>query len=81
MAFIELVSEEDATGTLARIYAGGRDRAGGVANIIRVMSQDAASLQASMGFYLALMKRENALDAARREMLAAVVSNVNDCYY
>jgi len=34
-----------------------------------------------MQFYVSLMKRPNALDAARREMLATVVSNVNDCYY
>ena len=34
-----------------------------------------------MQFYTSLMKTENALTAAQREMLAAVVSNVNDCYY
>jgi len=27
------------------------------------------------------MKSTNALDAVRRELLAAVVSNVNDCFY
>ena len=54
---------------------------GGIANIIRVMSEDGRSLQASMQFYVALMKSPNALTPARREMLAAVVSNANDCYY
>jgi hypothetical protein len=34
-----------------------------------------------MQFYVTLMKTPNALGAARREMLAAVVSNVNECYY
>ena len=34
-----------------------------------------------MMFYLKLMKSPNGLSAARREMLAAVVSNLNDCYY
>ena len=52
-----------------------------MANIIKVMSLDGRSVQGSMQFYVTLMKTENALDAARREMLATVVSNINECYY
>ena len=81
MAHIRQIAEDEATGLLEQIYAAGRSRAGGVANIIRIMSLDAESTQASMRFYLSLMKRPNALSAARREMLATVVSNVNECYY
>lgn len=81
MAFIEQIAESDAEGALAQLYSSSRARAGGVANIIRVMSQDAASAIQAMQFYVSLMKSKNALDAARREMLAAVVSNVNDCFY
>jgi alkylhydroperoxidase family enzyme len=81
MAYIEQVSEEQATGSLKKVYDAGSSRAGSVANIIRVMSQDARSLQASMQFYLSVMKSSNPLSPARREMLATVVSNVNACYY
>ena len=81
MAYIEQIAEEDASERLARIYAAARERAGGVANIIRVMSRDAAVLEGSMLFYVNLMKSPNALSTARRELLAAVVSNINDCYY
>ncbi|MFK7959284.1 MAG: hypothetical protein AB8G96_02060 [Phycisphaerales bacterium] len=82
MAHIEQVGDADATGRLARIYAAARDRADGVvAGIIRVMSRDVASLEGSMAFYLSVMKTPNALPPAQRELLAAVVSNVNDCYY
>ncbi len=81
MAYIRQVSEDEATGRLKSIYDAGRARAGGVANIIKVMSLDAPSTQGSMGFYLSIMKRDNALPAPQREMLATVVSNVNDCYY
>lgn len=81
MAHVHQVPDDEARGLLAQIYAAGRARAGGVANIIRVMSLDPPTLQASMGIYLALMKSPNALSAARREMLAAVVSNINACYY
>jgi alkylhydroperoxidase family enzyme len=81
MAYIEQVSEEDADGLVAGIYGAARQRAGYVANIMKVMSRDGRSLQGSMQFYVALMKSPNALSPARREMLATVVSNANDCYY
>ena len=81
MAFIKLIGEDEATGLLERVYAAGRARAGSVANIIKVMSRNARSTQASMGFYVSVMKTDNGLSPARREMLAAVVSNINGCYY
>ena len=81
MAFIKQVDETEATGALQRVYETARERSGGVANIIRVMSRDGRSVQSSMHFYMSLMKTDNALSAARREMLAAVVSNINECYY
>ena len=81
MAYIQQVEESEAQDQLAGVYDAARRRTGGIANIIRVMSRDSNSLASSMQFYLSMMKSDNALDAARREMLAVVVSNVNDCYY
>lgn len=81
MPHIRTVGEDEATGPIKAIYDAGRARAGEVANIIKVMSQDGRSTQASMAFYVSLMKAPNALDAPQREMLAAVVSNINECYY
>lgn len=81
MAYIRIASEAEASGKLGRIYESARQRTGRVANIIKVMSLDATVAQASMQFYAALMKSNNALDPARREMLATVVSNINECYY
>ena len=81
MAFVSQVGETEATGVLQRVYAAAQSRAGSVANIIKVMSLDGRSVQGSMQFYVSLMKTPNALDAPRREMLATVVSNVNECYY
>jgi hypothetical protein len=81
LAYIRQINEEPADGALRRVYDAGRTRSGGVAQIIKVMSLDAPSLQGSMQLYVSTMKRTNALSAARREMLAAVVSNVNECYY
>ncbi|MHC4948081.1 MAG: carboxymuconolactone decarboxylase family protein [Planctomycetota bacterium] len=81
MAFIRQIDPNEAEGPLKRVYDAAAGRSGGVANIIKVMGLDARSVQASMGFYVSIMKADNALDAARREMLATVVSNINDCYY
>lgn len=81
MAFIRQIDEEEAEGPLRQVYEAARRRAGHVANIIRVMSRDAASAQASMQFYTGVMKSPGPLATARREMIAAVVSSVNACYY
>ena len=81
MAYIDLPSEDQATGLLAQIYDQARARTGGVAQILQVMSRDPETLHGSMALYVNLMKRPNALSSARRELLATVVSNVNDCYY
>jgi alkylhydroperoxidase family enzyme len=81
MARIRQIDEGDATGPLKQIYDAAIGRAGEVANIIKVMSLDPRVAQTSMQFYVTLMKSDNALEPSRREMLAAVVSNVNDCYY
>lgn len=81
MPFIQQIEPQEATGRLKRIYDAAMKRAGYVAGIIKVMCQDPRSCEGSMGFYGSLMKMENALSSARREMLATVVSNVNDCFY
>ena len=81
MAYIEQIGEENAVGMVADVYAAARKRADGVANILKLMSPDGPSLKGSVQFYVSLMKSTNALSPARREMLATVVSNANDCYY
>lgn len=81
MAWIDLIREPEATGPLSKLYDSARSRAGYIAQIIQVLSRDANVAAESMRFYARLMKSPNALDGARRELLATVVSNVNDCYY
>lgn len=81
MANVRQISEDEANGPLKRVYDAAIARGGGIANIIRVMSLDGRVAAGSMQFYVAVMKSPNALSPARREMLAAVVSNINDCYY
>ena len=81
MPHIALIRPSEATGRLKKLYEAASARAGSVAEIIQVMSQDAGSASASMSFYVALMKQETGLSKRRKEMLATVVSHCNDCYY
>ncbi len=81
MAFIQIVDPDKATGLIKLIYDAAIKRVGYVAHIIKIMGQHPESCQASMGLYASLMKSDNGLSGEQREMLATVVSNVNDCYY
>ena len=81
MAYIRRIDEDRATGTLKRIYDEALAREGRVSDIIKVMSLDEPTTSRAMQMYVSLMKSENALDAATREMIGTVVSNVNGCYY
>ena len=81
MAWIDTVSDQDAQGGLAQIFAAARQRAGCVRNIVRVMSPNPGTLRASMGLYLATMQGDSPLARSVRELLATVVSKINSCHY
>ncbi|MCH2446556.1 MAG: carboxymuconolactone decarboxylase family protein [Candidatus Marinimicrobia bacterium] len=81
MAYIDLVKPEDAAGLVQVEYEKGIRRSGRVYNILKIMSRSPQALQASMRMYLAIMFGESELSRAQREMLAAVVSWTNDCFY
>lgn len=81
MAYIRLVNEGEATGKVAAQYRAAIRRAGKVFQIVKTMSPNPGVLGASMRFYAELMKGPSPLSRARREMLAVVVSRINDCYY
>lgn len=81
MAYIRQFEFDEASGELRQLYDSCVQRAGYLANILKVQSQTPVMLRESLRFYVHLMKSPNALSAARREMLATVVSNINDCFY
>ncbi|MBK7645197.1 MAG: carboxymuconolactone decarboxylase family protein [Planctomycetes bacterium] len=81
MSWIRSVAPEEAEGELARSYAAAVKRAGRVFQIVRAMSLAPRVLDASMGFYLAIMHARGALSRRQRELLAVVTSGVNRCHY
>ena len=81
MAWIRTVRDDEAEGRLAKIFEAARKRAGRVFGIVRTMSLNPGTLEASMELYLAVLRRPSPLDRRRREMLATVVSRANACHY
>ncbi len=81
MAHIKLVEPHEATGALKRQYDAAIARAGRVWNIVRTMSPNPPVLDASMRLYGATMQGESPLTRVQRELIAVVVSQVNDCFY
>ena len=81
MAYIQVVEPEAAEGALQAEYASAAGRAGKVFNILKIQSLNAGALHASMALYGATMHGPSGLSRAEREMLATVVSRINDCFY
>ena len=90
MAWIRTVSDGEAEGFLAEQFAAARERAGRVFGIVRLMSLQPRTLEASMRMYREVMfGRARASDGGgigglarqQREMLAVVVSRANHCHF
>jgi alkylhydroperoxidase family enzyme len=81
MAWIDTIPEDEATGRLARIYAGLVEPWGGVDNILKIHSLNPPSLTAHARLYETLMRGESELSEIERERIAVVVSAANRCHY
>ncbi len=81
MPWIRTISVSEATGRLKRTYDAAIARAGKVFGILRTMSVDPETLDASMVLYQRVMLARGALPRRQREMLAVVVSSANSCHY
>lgn len=81
MAYIHMIEQEEATGLLARQYDAAMARAGKLFNVVKIQSQRPKALRASIALYTTVMFGESELSRAERELLAVVVSRVNDCHY
>lgn len=82
MAWIHTISEDEATGILAKHYAGAVGRSGSVAGIVKLHSQHVPTLRASMNLYMATTAMaDHPLPRWTRELIATVVSRTNECFY
>lgn len=81
MAWIDVISHDDADGLLKQQYDNALSRAGKIYNIVSIMSQNPLAMKVSMELYGTIMKGPSELSRAQREMLAVVVSCENHCVY
>lgn len=82
MAWIEIVDEDAAGSELAALYDPIVDaETGRVDEIMRVHSLHPAGLAGHSVLYTAVMRSTPTLRKTEREMIALVVSAVNDCHY
>ena len=81
MAYLRLISEDDADGLLKDEYDAAVERAGKVFNILRAMSLNPRVLRASIALYREIMFGESGLSRRERELLATVTSQINECHY
>jgi alkylhydroperoxidase family enzyme len=82
MAWIHTISEDEATGILAKHYTAAVGRSGSVASIVKLHSQHVPTLRASMNLYMATTTmQDNPLPHWTRELIATVVSRTNECFY
>ena len=81
MAWINLIAEDEAQGELKGWYEKLREPWGGVDNILRVHSIDTPTLKGHYELYRSAMKGSRELTHKQREMIAVVVSTINQCHY
>ena len=81
MAWIPVITEDKAEGGLKDWYDKLREPWGGVDNILRIHSINTPTLKGHYELYRSAMKGSRDLPYKQREMIAVVISAVNQCHY
>ena len=82
MAWIEIIDEDQAGPDLRDLYEPIVDaKTGRVDEILRIHSLHPAGLAAHTALYKSAMRSTPTLRKVEREMIALVVSEINDCHY
>ncbi len=82
MSWIDTIAPADADTELTEIYRQVLDPSTGeLDNIMRVHSLHPRGLAAHQAVYRAVMRPTPTLRRAEREMIALVVSQINECHY
>jgi hypothetical protein len=81
MAWIKMIPEDEAENELKDWYDKLREPRGGVDKILCIHRINTSTLMGHYEFYSSVMKGNKDLSRKCREMIAVVVSNVNQCHY
>jgi len=81
-AWIEVIPEENAEGELKALYEQEfDDEKQGVDNIMAIHSLNPPTLRAHADLYHTIMHTKSPLSRSEREMVAVLVSVINQCHY
>jgi alkylhydroperoxidase family enzyme len=80
-AWIDTVPADAADEELATLYERVREPGGELDHVLQVHSLHPAGLAAHFELYRAVMRGTPGLRGAEREMIAVVVSQLNECHY
>jgi len=81
MAWIDTINERDANGSLKDQYEKLKDSRSGVDNILKIHSLNPESLDAHVRLYKTIMYGKSPISRVNREMIAVLVSSINQCHY
>ena len=81
MTWIPMIQEEEAESELKDWYNKLYEPWGGVDNIMKIHSLKVSTLKGHYELYLSAMKGTKDLSYKQREMIAVVVSSINQCNY
>jgi alkylhydroperoxidase family enzyme len=82
VAWIETTREDEWEDELAEMHGRVVDREHDrVDNIMQIHSLDPAAMEGHLGVYNAAMSGTKTLRKVERELIALVVSDINDCHY
>ena len=81
MAYISYIDKDNAPPDLRLLYDRFSDPDGRIDNILRIHGPNPPSLVAHFELYKSLMRGKSDLSRAQREMIAVVVSAINECHY
>lgn len=82
MAWIDTLREDEWDGALGALYGSVVDRSHGrVDNIMQIHSLDPRAMAAHQTVYESAMAGTRSLRKVERELIALVVSDINECHY
>ncbi len=81
MPWVKQIGEDKAEGKLKEIYTDLTKNRGKVSNIMKVHSLDPETMKNHLDMYMSIMFNNSSLEREERELIAVVVSALNNCSY